>query len=140
MITAESKIRVRYAETDQMGIVYYGRYAEYYEIGRVETMRRIGFSYKEMEEKGILMPVIEYHIEYKKPATYDDEIIIITTIKEMPTVKIKFEHECYNSNGELLNTGYVTLVFLNKDTRKPIIAPHWFLEKCKKYFVSSPHV
>jgi len=134
MITSEIKIRVRYAETDQMGFVYYGRYAEYYEIGRVETMRKLSLSYKEMEEKGILMPVIEYHIEYKKPAFYDDELILITTIKELPKLKITFHHEMYNSNGQLLNTGYVTLAFLNKETKKPVLAPDWFLNECKKFF------
>ncbi|HPQ07690.1 MAG TPA: thioesterase family protein [Bacteroidia bacterium] len=134
MITSEIKIRVRYAETDQMGFVYYGRYAEYYEIGRVETMRKLSLSYKEMEEKGILMPVIEYHIEYKKPAFYDDELILITTIKELPKLRITFHHEMFNSNGQLLNTGYVTLVFLNKETKKPVLAPDWFLNECKKFF------
>jgi acyl-CoA thioester hydrolase len=134
MITSEIKIRVRYAETDQMGFVYYGRYAEYYEIGRVETMRKLSLSYKEMEEKGILMPVIEYHIEYKKPAFYDDELILITTIKELPKLKITFHHEMFNANGQLLNKGYVTLVFLNKETKKPVLAPDWFLNECKKFF------
>jgi acyl-CoA thioester hydrolase len=134
MITSEIKIRVRYAETDQMGFVYYGRYAEYYEIGRVETMRKLSLSYKEMEEKGILMPVIEYHIEYKKPAFYDDELFLITTIKELPKLKITFHHEMFNTNGQLLNTGYVTLVFLNKETKKPVLAPDWFLNECKKFF------
>lgn len=134
MITAETKIRVRYAETDQMGFVYYGRYAEYYEVGRVEAMRKLGLSYKEMENKGILMPVIEYYIKYKKPALYDDEIILITTIKEIPNIKIKFYHECFNSNGELLNTGFVTLAFLKKENKKPISAPDWFIKECKKYF------
>jgi acyl-CoA thioester hydrolase len=134
MITSEIKIRVRYAETDQMGFVYYGRYAEYYEIGRVETMRKLSLSYKEMEEKGMIMPVIEYHIEYKKPAFYDDELFLITTIKELPKLKITFHHEMFNSNGQLLNTGYVTLVFLNKETKKPVLAPDWFLNECKKFF------
>jgi len=134
MITSEIKIRVRYAETDQMGFVYYGRYAEYYEICRVETMRKLSLSYKEMEEKGILMPVIEYHIEYKKPAFYDDELILITTIKELPKLKITFHHEMFNANGQLLNKGYVTLVFLNKETKKPVLAPDWFLNECKKFF------
>lgn len=134
MITAETRIKVRYAETDQMGFVYYGRYAEYYEIGRVEAMRKLNLSYKEMEQKGILMPVIEFHIEYKKPALYDDELILITTIKKMPGVKITFHHECYNAAGDLLNTGYVTLAFLKKETKKPTPPPHWFLDECKKYF------
>ncbi len=133
MIVAETKIRVRYAETDQMGFVYYGRYAEYYEIARVETMRKIGFTYKEMEDKGVLMPVIEYHINYKKPAFYDDEINLITRIKDLPKLKITFYTECYNQNNELLNIGHVTLVFLNKN-KKPIQAPDWFYNECEKFF------
>ena len=134
MITAESRIRVRYAETDQMGFVYYGKYAEYYEVGRVEAMRKLGLSYKEIEERGLLMPVIEYHIEYKKPAFYDDELILITTIKELPKLKITFYHECYRAKRELLNTGYVSLVFLKKESKKPIPPPPWFLAECQKYF------
>jgi len=135
MIRAETKIRVRYGETDQMGYAYYGVYAQYYEVGRVEAMRLIGFSYKEVEARGILMPVVEYSINYKKPAFYDDEITVVTSIKEMPKgVKLPFEYECYNTKGELLNTGKVTLVYIQKSTNKVASIPDWFEEALRPFF------
>lgn len=134
MIRSETTVRVRYGETDQMGFAYYGVYAQYYEVGRVETLRKIGFSYKEMEEKGILLPVSDYFIKYHKPALYDDEIRIVTTIREMPTVRFHFEYECYNSENELLNSGKVTLVFMDKLKNKPCPPPKWFLDALKKFF------
>ena len=127
MIKIETTLRVRYAETDQMGYVYYGNYAQYYEVGRVEAMRSLGFSYKEMEYKGILMPVINFNVNYKKPALYDDEIKIVTMVKVLPTVRITFEYECYNQQDELLNTGSVTLVFIDKFKNKPTTPPDWFM-------------
>jgi acyl-CoA thioester hydrolase len=134
MLQKETKIRVRYGETDQMGYVYYGNYAEYYEVGRVEALRELGFSYKEIEERGILMPVIDLHIQYKKPAYYDDELRIVTSIKELPNVRITFDYECYNEKNELINIGKVTLVFMDKHTGKISAPPEWFLSKIKKYF------
>ncbi len=127
MIKSETTLRVRYGETDQMGFVYYGVYAQYYEVGRVEAMRSLGFSYREMEESGILMPVINLTINYKKPALYDDEVRIVTTVKEMPSVRITFEYECFNQKNELLNTGSVTLVFIDKTKNRPSIPPEWFM-------------
>ncbi|MCW3077458.1 MAG: acyl-CoA thioester hydrolase, YbgC/YbaW family [Bacteroidetes bacterium] len=135
MIKAETKIRVRYGETDQMGYAYYGVYAQYYEVGRVETMRLLGFSYKEVEARGILMPVVDYTINYKKPAFYDDEITVVTTISEMPKgVKLPFEYACYNAQGELLNTGKVTLVYLQKSTNKVTSIPSWLEDALKPFF------
>lgn len=135
MIKSETKIRVRYGETDQMGYAYYGVYAQYYEVGRVEAMRLLGFSYKDVEERGILMPVVDYTISYKKPAFYDDEITIVTTLKEIPTgVKIIFDYECYNSKNELLNTGKVTLVCINKSTNKMCKLPQWFIDAMQAFF------
>jgi acyl-CoA thioester hydrolase len=135
MIKAETKIRVRYGETDQMGYAYYGVYAQYYEVGRVEAMRLIGCSYKEVEARGVLMPVVEYSVNYKKPAFYDDEITVATYIKEMPKgVKLQFDYECYNAAGDLLNTGKVVLVYLNKETNKVISAPPWFEEALRPFF------
>lgn len=134
MIKTETTLRVRYGETDQMGFVYYGNYAQYYEVGRVEAMRSLGFSYREMEEGGILMPVINLTINYKKPALYDDEVRVVTTVKEMPKVRITFDYECYNQKNELLNTGSVTLVFIDKTRNKPTVPPDWFLEGFKKKF------
>lgn len=134
MIKTETTLRVRYGETDQMGFVYYGNYAQYYEVGRVEAMRSLGFSYREMEESGILMPVINLTINYKKPALYDDEVRVVTMVKEMPKVRITFDYECYNQKNDLLNTGSVTLVFIDKTKNKPVIPPDWFLEGFKKRF------
>ena len=127
MIKTETTLRVRYAETDQMGYVYYGNYAQYYEVGRVEAMRSLGFSYKEMEERGILMPVINLNVNYKKPALYDDEVKIVTMVKTLPNVRITFEYECYNQLDELINTGSVTLVFIDKLKNKLTMPPDWFM-------------
>lgn len=139
MIKTETKFRVRYAETDQMGYVYYGRYAEYFEVGRVEAMRLLGFSYKDVEEKGILMPVIELNIVYKKPAFYDDEITLITKLLEMPKgYRIKFEYETKNANNDLLNTGTVTLVFIDKNTNKMVKVPDWFQQGLLPFFEGNP--
>lgn len=127
MIKTETKIRVRYGETDQMGYAYYGIYAQYYEVGRVEAMRLLGFSYKEVEARGILMPVVDYSIQYKKPAYYDDEITVITYLKVKPKgFRIPFEYECYGPSGDLLNTGKVTLVCVDKSTYKLCPMPDWF--------------
>ncbi|MDZ4663777.1 MAG: thioesterase family protein [Bacteroidota bacterium] len=135
MIVSQTKIRVRYGETDQMGYAYYGIYAQYYEVGRVEAMRVLGFSYKEVEDRGIMMPVLEYNIKYKKPAYYDDELTIVTRITEMPTgVKVNFEYECFNQKGELLNTGFVTLAIIDKTTNKLCKLPDWFSSAMRKFF------
>ncbi len=136
MIKTETTLRVRYGETDQMGFVYYGVYAQYYEVGRVEAMRSLGFSYREMEESGVLMPVINLTVNYKKPALYDDEVRIVTTVKEMPGVRITFHYECFNQKNELLNTGSVTLVFIDKLKNKPMQPPQWFMDGFKKKFVA----
>ena len=95
MLNADINIRVRYAETDKMGYVYYGNYATYYEVGRVEALRKLGMSYKEMEDEGIMLPVLSFNIKYFKPAFYDDLLTIKTSITEMPNTRIKFEYECY---------------------------------------------
>lgn len=134
MYISETTIRVRYAETDQMGFVYYGNYLQYYEVGRVEALRQLGTSYKEMEDDGVMLPVYGCTVKYMKPAVYDDLLIIKTTIKEMPKVRIAFEYEIYNQKNELLNTGTTMLAFVNKVTNKPCIAPKSFLEKIANYF------
>jgi acyl-CoA thioester hydrolase len=135
MIKTETTLRVRYGETDQMGFVYYGVYAQYYEVGRVECMRSLGFSYKEMEESGVLMPVINLTVNYKKPALYDDEVRIVTMVKEIPGLRITFDYECYNQKNVLLNTGTVTLVFIDKQKNKPMQPPQWFMDGFMKKFV-----
>lgn len=131
MYSFDTKLRVRYAETDQMGFVYYGVYAQYYEVGRVELLRSVGFSYKYIEEMGFALPVVRLEINYKKPAFYDDELTIKTSIKKMPKAKIIFDYETFNQAGDLINTGEVVLVFVNKNTRKPCLAPELIINKFK---------
>lgn len=134
MYISETTIRVRYAETDKMGYVYYGNYNQYYEVGRVEALRQLDYSYKKMEEDGIMLPVYTCNIKYLKPAFYDDLLVIKTSIKEMPRVKMIFEYEIFNQKNELLNIGSTTLVFVNIKTNKPCMAPLFLLEKIKIYF------
>lgn len=132
MYSFETKIRVRYGETDQMSFVYYGVYAQYYEVGRVELLRSLGLSYKEIEAMGFALPVVNMNIKYKKPAFYDDELTIRTTIKELPSAKITFHYETFNEKGELLNVGEVILVFINKKTGKPCFAPDVIMNKIEE--------
>lgn len=134
MFTTTTNIRVRYAETDKMGYVYYGNYATYFEVGRVEGLRSLGFSYKQIEDEGIMLPVLDFQIKYFKPAFYDDLLTVKTTITEIKGARIHFEYETLNEKNELLNKGATTLVFINIATNKPCAAPDWFLEKSKKYF------
>lgn len=117
------KVRVRYSETDQMGYVYYGNYARYYEIGRTELMRSMGVHYRSMEEKGIIMPVISLEVKYLRPATYDDLIEIKTTIKKLTDKLIVFESMIYNEKNQLLNRGIVSLCFLDKESHERINTP-----------------
>jgi acyl-CoA thioester hydrolase len=132
MLVSETKVRVRYSETDQMGIVYYGNYPQYYEVGRVETLRKLGMTYKEMETKGIFMPITSMSLKYIKPALYDDLLTVKTIITEIPNMRIQFFYEIYNEQGVLLNTGETVLAFVNIETRRPCQAPEWFLSVMKQ--------
>lgn len=134
MFVNEIEIRVRYAETDQMGFVYYGNYATYFEVARVESLRKLGLSYKELEESGIMLPVLEYKSKFVRPAKYDDLLIIKITIPELPTARIKFEYEVYNAAKDLLTIGETTLVFIKSDSRRPCHAPADFMSKIGPYF------
>ena|SRR6185369_9504534 len=134
MYQSEVQIRVRYAETDQMGYVYYGNYASYFEVARVETLRNLGFNYKTIEENGIILPVLSYSVKYLKPAFYDDLLLIKVMIKEVPMARIKFDYETYNEKDELINTADTTLVFINKKTNKPCAAPGELMGAIKKFF------
>lgn len=135
MIKAETKIRVRYGETDQMGYAYYGVYAQYYEVGRVEAMRLLGFSYKEVEARGLLLPVLDFNIHYKKPAFYDDELTLVTVLRDKPSgFRLPFEYECFGPSGQLLNSGKVTLVSVDKTSGKPCAMPDWFLSAFDRFF------
>ena len=110
MFQSTTKVRVRYAETDQMGYCYYGNYAQYYEVARVESLRTLGISYKDLEAQGYLLPVSEFSIKYILPAFYDEELLVKCTIIDPPKVKIKFKYEIHNTQGDLLNFGRTTLV------------------------------
>lgn len=123
---------MRYGETDQMGYAYYGVYAQYYEVGRVETLRSLGITYRELEEQGVMLPVQHFQITYHKPALYDDMVTIETTIPEKPTVRIRFLFKAFNAKGELLNEGEVVLVFVSKVTKKPIPPPESVLKVFEK--------
>ena len=116
-------LRTRYAETDQMGVVYYGNYPQYLELGRVEWLRAIGLTYKEMEAEGIMMPVVSLQIQYKKPALYDELITIRTKLKDLPSTKIEFDYEILNEKGELLSTANTILVFVDAKTFRPVRCP-----------------
>lgn len=134
MFSHSTKIRVRYADTDQMGYMYYGNYAEFYEVGRVEMLRSLGMTYKSMEESGIIMPVTELKCKYIKPALYDEEITVKVFIDRMPSVRIHFRYELHNEKDELINMGETTLVFINKDLNKPCLPAADFLGKLSVYF------
>ncbi|OYU96287.1 MAG: thioesterase [Bacteroidetes bacterium B1(2017)] len=134
MFVSETKLRVRYAETDQMGYVYYGNYATYYEVARVEALRDVDLSYKLFEDTGIMMPVLSLSCNYVKPAKYDDLLTIKTFIKEMPGVRIHFYYEVFNEAGVLLNRGETTLVCIDMKTQRPCGSPAILIEKLKPYF------
>lgn len=134
MYTAETQIRIRYSETDRMGYTYYGNYAQYYEIGRTELIRKFGITYKSLEDSGIMLPVLYLNIKYIKPSFYDDLLTIKTTLKELPGIRIKFYYEIYNEQNELINTGDATLVFVDDKTRKPRKPPEDFIETIKVHF------
>lgn len=123
------KVRVRYSETDQMGYVYYGNYARYYEIGRTELMRSLGIHYKTMEDEGIMMPVMSMEAKYLRPAKYDDLITIQTHIRNLTDKEIVFESRIFNEEGEFLNRGIVKLCFLDKNTYHRIPTPSFILQQ-----------
>lgn len=135
MFSGTTQIRVRYGETDQMGYLYYGYYALYYEVGRAELIRELGYTYKELEEMGVMMPVVELNAQYFRPALYDNLITVKTILKELPDgPKIKFHSELYNEQGELLNKGITTLVFYDPKEKKKIEMPHELMHRLQPFF------
>ncbi|TSJ40781.1 acyl-CoA thioesterase [Mucilaginibacter corticis] len=134
MFEHSTKIRVRYGETDQMGYMYYGNYAEFYEVGRVEMLRSLGLTYSGMEASGIMMPVLEMKSKYLKPALYDEEITVKVIMDKMPGVKIHFRYELFNEKEELIHQGETLLVFVNMTTNRPCLPSSEFLEKIKPFF------
>ena len=124
-----TNIRVRYGETDQMGVVYHGNYASYFEIARTEWLRNLGITYKELENKGIMLPVISLFFNFIKPAKYDDVLTITVILKKKPLVKIEFDYEIYNQNKEKISIGNSVLAFMDMKTNKPMRCPDYILEK-----------
>ena len=129
MITHQTEIKVRYGETDQMGVVYHGNYAHYLEIGRLEWLDAIGVSYKQMEANGIMLPVASMDLKYSKPAFYDDILTIKTTLLKRPTASIEFAYEIHNSSGELLTTAHAKLAFVNMKSNFPTRCPQYILDE-----------
>lgn len=134
MFEHTTKIRVRYGETDQMGYMYYGNYAEFFEVGRVEMLRSLGLTYSGMEASGIMMPVLEMKSKYLKPALYDEEITVKVIMDKMPGVKIHFRYDLYNEKEELIHQAETLLVFVNMTTNRPCLPSSEFLDKLKPFF------
>ena len=134
MYRTETKIRVRYGETDQMGYAYYANYALYFEVGRTEMLRTLGFTYKGWEDKGILLPVRSLSINYKSPAHYDDLLTVTTILKELPTARITFDYEVKNEQDQVICTANTVLVFIDAATGRPTRPPETFLQALQKNF------
>ena len=124
-----TKIRVRYGETDQMGVVYHANYAQYFEVGRTEWLRNLGITYALMEEQGVMLPVISLKVDYKKPAKYDDLLEVKTQLIETPSVRIKFYYEILNQDNEILVTGLTELVFIDRAKNRPMRCPQSILDR-----------
>lgn len=135
MYESTTEVRVRYGETDQMGYLYYGYYALYYEVGRAEAIRQLGYTYKELEGMGIMMPVVDLHAQYYRPALYDDLITVKTILKELPeSHKIQFHSELYNKQKQLLNKGVTTLVFYDPVTKQKVNMPDELKNRLQPFF------
>jgi acyl-CoA thioester hydrolase len=129
------KLRIRYSETDKMGYCYYGNYAQYFEVARVELLRKLGIVYKELEDEGILLPVTHFTVDYLKPAFYDDEIEVRCELRVLPTSAIVFHYTTLNQKSEILNTSVTKLIFFSKSLAKPIRPPEKVMELLKPYFI-----
>ena len=129
----ETEIRVRYGETDQMGYCYYGNYAQYFEVGRVEALRKIGMTYKKLEGEGVMLPVLNYDVSFKLPAKYDDLLLVKTHIKELRGSRLIFEYLVTNEADQIIAQASTTLVFVSKKSMKPIAPPGVFIQKIEKY-------
>lgn len=134
MVERSCHIKVRYGETDQMGIVNNANYPSYYEIGRTEWLSQLGLSYQQMEKEGIMMPLIDLYSRYLKPAYYEDELTITTIVKELPVVRMKFDYAIYNQEGILINEGYSQQAFINAYSRRPQRTPQYLIDLLLPYF------
>ena len=137
MFETTFQLRVRYADTDQMNVVYHGNYVQYFEVGRTESIRHLGFTYKDMEAMGVIMPVVEWHAKFVRPAHYDDLLTIKTILKELPLDhRVEFFQEVYNELGKLLTTGKAVLYFIDAKTKGKTTMPDQLKEKLEPYFSS----
>lgn len=134
MYQSETSIRVRYGETDQMGYVYYGFYAMYYEVARVESLRQLGLTYKEIEAMGIIMPVLENKSKFIAPGRYDEQLRIVTTLREKPGIRIRFEYEIFNEENKLIHQGETLLVFVDRTTNRPCRPPDAIQKVLEPFF------
>ena len=133
MLSSTISLRVRYGETDQMGVVYHGNYATYCEVARVEFFREMGLPYKDLEDSGIMLPVVELNLKFVRPAYYDDVLQIKTTVLEIPrSARIQFEYEIYNEGGELLTIGNCVLAFIDMETRRPVRCPEYMIKRMEE--------
>ncbi|WP_062060542.1 acyl-CoA thioesterase [Aquimarina longa] len=133
VITSETLLKVRYSETDQMGVVHHSNYAQYLELARIDWLSRLGVSYKSMEESGVILPVYTLDFKFKKSAFFDDELTVKTSLRKIPTFRITFDVEIFNKNLDLLTIATSTLVFVDNETKKPIQCPPYLMEKIKNY-------
>ena len=134
MFQTSIQVRVRYAETDQMGYVYYGNYATYYEVARVEALRKLGLSYKELEANGVMMPVLENRSKFILPGKYDELLTVKVTIPKMPAVKIIFQYDIYNESEQLIHEGETTLAFINMKSGRPVRMPEEMQKLLSSFF------
>ncbi|MFN5984582.1 MAG: acyl-CoA thioesterase [Fluviicola sp.] len=134
--SAKISLRVRYGETDQMGYCYYGNYASFFEVGRVEALRELGLSYKEMEDQGIMLPVSHFEVDYLSPTFYDDLLTVETKIVSLQGARLFFEYNLFNEKGKLCSVGKTTLVFVSKESMRPMSAPKDFLDLMNKFLVN----
>jgi acyl-CoA thioester hydrolase len=125
----ETKVRVRYAETDRMGYCYYGNFAVYFEVARVEALRELGITYKQLEDEGVILPVLDYQVHYFKPAYYDEMLTIKTVIEQVKGARIYFTYSTFNEGGEELNKASTTLVFVDSKTKRPMSPPEYLAKE-----------
>jgi acyl-CoA thioester hydrolase len=136
MFEHETKVKVRYAETDQMGVVYHGNYAQYYEIARTECFEACsGMTYASMEANGVMLPILELQAKYLKPAFYNQVLTIKCFVRDLPSVRLKLDYEIYNEENELINIGKTTLVFVDRVTRRPCAPPEDFMKNVRQFFM-----
>lgn len=136
MFVHESKVKVRYVETDQMGVVHHSNYAQYYELARTECFEACsGMTYEAMEAEGVMLPILDFQSRFLKPALYNQVLTIKSIVSVLPSIRLKVDYEIHNEANELINTGSTTLVFVNKQSRRPCQPPENFMKNVRQYFV-----